>query len=325
MAKIGNAPFGEGKYGIHPLVIEPKRMRLDADDPFFAAGSLGRFYAFAAVLQEEDGETSNKRTTTLVQGDDDLFEEEDENDEDFFANTFACTASGCPARFRTVSSFEAHLFSRHRHRCSVCQRDLTTPRLLDMHIAELHDSYFAVMAKKRPSYACLVDDCRVVCSTNDERRKHLIQEHHYPLYFDFHNPGRFRKKMSNALREKENVKDGHNNGEATSVKEFNTLSDPDSMETGSGGSKAKSKHVPCKFFFGSGCRFEGDVCNFSHDLIPRSKRGTKGESKQSCAGTEMEVDTALEDLTSSFSSCNLFVPKSISFGRGKGRQKFCSR
>lgn len=89
--------------------------------------------------------------------------------------------------------YEAHMFNCHQHRCSVCGKSFQSDRLLSIHISELHDTYFQLMAKKKPSYVCLVENCPVLSLSNDDRRQHLIDIHMYPKSYDFHNPRKYRK------------------------------------------------------------------------------------------------------------------------------------
>lgn len=54
---------------------------------------------------------------------------------------------------RALSSFLAHKFE-----CSTCHACLPTAHLLDIHVAEVHDSFFAAQAARRlPVYLCLVE------------------------------------------------------------------------------------------------------------------------------------------------------------------------
>lgn len=86
------------------------------------------------------------------------------------------------------------MFNAHFHQCSVCKRSFLSDRLLSIHISEIHDSFFSVMAARRPSYVCLVAGCPTISISNDERRSHLREVHMFPLTYDFHEPAKYRRR-----------------------------------------------------------------------------------------------------------------------------------
>ncbi|KAH9325827.1 hypothetical protein KI387_006005, partial [Taxus chinensis] len=53
-----------------------------------------------------------------------------------------CPIIGCGARLISMVDFEDHYFARHTATCSVCSRIFPTNRLLNIHVAESHDSFF---------------------------------------------------------------------------------------------------------------------------------------------------------------------------------------
>lgn len=90
------------------------------------------------------------------------------------------------------------------HTCSKCRKTLPTAHLLDLHIAEHHDSYFQLKKEKQPmvsqtlppkvycftksirfQYACFINGCVVMSSTVEERKDHCIRDHHFPPNFRF--------------------------------------------------------------------------------------------------------------------------------------------
>ena len=90
----------------------------------------------------------------------------------------------------------------HMHRCKVCSRSFASDRLLDMHISESHDSFFAVMAERQPSYRCVVDGCDTLSWSDKERSVHLVEDHHFPETYSFRKPAPRRKELmaSNKIR-----------------------------------------------------------------------------------------------------------------------------
>ena len=80
---------------------------------------------------------------------------------------------------------EAHYETSHRNLCSTCGCSFPTHRLLDLHLSELHDSFFKAMAERRPMYVCLVEGCPDVFESSKKRHAHLVGVHRYPKSFDF--------------------------------------------------------------------------------------------------------------------------------------------
>ncbi len=158
------------------MMITMHRRRISEDDPFFDEGNYSRpanMPCLPAVL--------------LSNGTDSGDEEVD------LHNAIACTYPNCTARLRSVQSYDLHVNKFHMNRCSICTADFASDRLLDMHISELHDSYFAVLSKKKASYCCVVEGCEVMSWSNKERRKHLLNDHQFPRTYDFHRPAKYRK------------------------------------------------------------------------------------------------------------------------------------
>lgn len=178
------------------LSLRALQRRFDDDDEFFASSSAYRDGSFAFLHFE--AETASMTSASIES----MHEEERNLD-------IPCTATGCTLLFPNVAAFERHLFNNHRHRCSLCHKDLPTSRLLDIHISERHDSFFAVLAARQPSYVCLVEGCPIVSASDATRRTHLIEDHRFPKLYDFHNPGRYLRKHKNkhlTMKEKEKGK-----------------------------------------------------------------------------------------------------------------------
>lgn len=50
--------------------------------------------------------------------------------------------------FRSVAAFAQHERSAHRNRCANCGLVFPSARLLDFHISESHDPFFAIKAER---------------------------------------------------------------------------------------------------------------------------------------------------------------------------------
>lgn len=71
-------------------------------------------------------------------------------------------------------------------KCSFCNAGLPNGHMLDLHLAEVHDSFFAAQAaRKLKVYRCLVESCRKCFTSPAERRQHLLQVHSFPALYDY--------------------------------------------------------------------------------------------------------------------------------------------
>ncbi|KAI9002645.1 hypothetical protein BC832DRAFT_526321, partial [Gaertneriomyces semiglobifer] len=87
--------------------------------------------------------------------------------------------------FQSAAAYEAHYAQAHVNVCSDCGRVLPSYRLLDLHLMEVHDSFFKVLAEKQKAFECFVDGCKKKCRTPHTRKLHLIDRHGYPKDIDF--------------------------------------------------------------------------------------------------------------------------------------------
>ncbi|KAI9208627.1 uncharacterized protein BJ171DRAFT_211214 [Polychytrium aggregatum] len=87
--------------------------------------------------------------------------------------------------FASMSEYDFHHDIAHNHRCSICRRYLHTEQLLHLHLLEVHDSFFAVLADRAPSYECYVEGCPVKSLSPQSRQHHLIEQHRFPADFHF--------------------------------------------------------------------------------------------------------------------------------------------
>jgi hypothetical protein len=151
------------------------------------------------------------------------------------------------------------------------------PRLLDIHLSEVHDSYFAAMSRKKQSFVCLIDGCADLFWSTDNRDDHLILVHKFPVGFNSH----FSENLT--------------------VKKERSQ-------------KKQQKHVQmCKFLnTQEGCRY-GDKCSFSHQLpiktanhkIKQKKQNKTKVSDQSQNSTDALMNTENDyNINADFSAGN---------------------
>lgn len=71
--------------------------------------------------------------------------------------------------------------------CIQCRRQLPTAHLLDLHITEQHDLYFAASVERgdKPLYACYIEECAMKFYMPSERKDHCITLHKFPVNYRF--------------------------------------------------------------------------------------------------------------------------------------------
>ncbi|KAK5163482.1 uncharacterized protein LTR77_010664 [Saxophila tyrrhenica] len=183
--------------------------------------------------------------------------------------------------------------------CADCKANFPTSRFLELHIAENHDP---IVAGKRDAgektYACFVEGCDKVCGEWQKRRSHLVDKHAFPKNYDFlvvdHGIDRQRSLLRPGVDEhghrkssRERARSSSNATEATQSTEATSVDQPDDV-----GSQEK----------------------MSVDARPSDTTDKGREAKQSSSATQPDVDA----LASSLSSLSM-VPRSVTFGRRKGR------
>uniref|UniRef100_A0A2M4AWS3 Putative alpha-snap protein n=1 Tax=Anopheles triannulatus TaxID=58253 RepID=A0A2M4AWS3_9DIPT len=110
--------------------------------------------------------------------------EPDDTDKDV---EISCNVPDCSFFCQSVVNYEAHYNAQHRYTCGECKKTLPNAHLLDLHLSETHDSYFAALlqAGKGPMYACFLEECKYRSKDVVERRDHCIREHKFPHNFRF--------------------------------------------------------------------------------------------------------------------------------------------
>ncbi|KAG5184645.1 hypothetical protein JKP88DRAFT_314301 [Tribonema minus] len=328
------------------LHTAPFKRRYQPDDPFFEAGDLARATACKmSVLHglwddEEDAQSAGGRAHT---------------------GGFACRIGGCNATFTSTARFNEHYDTSHRHTCATCGRAFITPRLLDLHLSELHDSYFKAMAEKRHMYECLVEGCGKKFKDNNGRRAHMIAVHHYPRAFDFHRPPGQKptvKHHTGALRGRSGSAADQSQAPADQSDAAAAIVVNQSERSKKHGGKTAKRRRRCHFFdTAAGCR-NGAECPFLHvvaGLAEEHKSSSAQPSITSDTGasstnTETQADAGgggggsssllhkggggangsapesmdVDDLGTAFRRMSV-VPSEISFGRGRGRSRMPRR
>ncbi|ORX81001.1 hypothetical protein BCR32DRAFT_15229 [Anaeromyces robustus] len=82
-------------------------------------------------------------------------------------------------KFLTIEDYEAHYSLTHKYYCSICNVTLMTERLLNIHLQEVHDSFFEILSSRKNMYQCLIQDCEEKFKDSKERKQHLIEKHNF--------------------------------------------------------------------------------------------------------------------------------------------------
>lgn len=109
-----------------------------------------------------------------------------------------CNVPNCIQKFDTIFGFETHYSLQHRYSCGECRKNLPSAHLLDLHLSETHDSFFAVLSEKKPMFSCFNEECTHKSITSDDRRDHCMTEHKFPQHFRFDRPIKVKKVSSSS-------------------------------------------------------------------------------------------------------------------------------
>jgi len=82
-------------------------------------------------------------------------------------------------KFNSIEDYEIHYSLTHKYYCSICNVTLMTEKLLNIHLQELHDSFFEVLSQRKNMYQCLMQDCEEKFKNAEERKQHLIEKHNF--------------------------------------------------------------------------------------------------------------------------------------------------
>ena len=275
-----------------------KRRRLRPDDPFFAAGN----------------EIALRDTLTQV------FFYTLEHEEAFaletmLRRTYPCSALGCHQVFESLEECDSHYFNTHTRECRQCRAVLPNDHLLDLHISEAHDSYFAsALERKKAKYSCMIAACKSSFECERARHQHLMDVHLFPRWFRFHPRGNTAKgnNFCNGKGRRQGATRSGRRGKGG--KRFSKIdtSEPGTVDTKADESyderkqrqlerkkarKARQKKaralIPCKFHLMDGGCERGDRCDFLH---VRTASQSEGGSPASDSDTDMAIDSLSSHL-----------------------------
>jgi hypothetical protein len=207
-----------------------------------------------------------------------------------------------PLNFTTYAEYGSHYQHAHTNRCKSCRKNFPTAHFLDLHIAEHHDP---ILASKREAgektYSCFVEGCDKICAEWKKRRSHLVDKHGFPRNYDFllvdHGIDGRRSMLRPGVDE-----DGHRKSSRERLRsESTTTETTQTTEATSVGEEGPSQTQDA---VGKAAESE-------------SEKNELGNAKAAGASKDVSMD----ELTTSMLSMKM-VPRSVTFGKRKGRSGF---
>lgn len=202
-----------------------------------------------------------------------------------------------PLTFATYNDYQAHYYQSHTNRCRECQKNLPTPHFLELHLSENHDP---IVAAKRDrgerTFGCFVEGCEKVCSEWQKRRSHLVDKHGFPKNYDFFIVNNGIDGRRSMLRPGVDAQ-GHRRSSCERRGSTTTASTVATEATTASQDTQRTE------------RTEPDESEQERHMSARGHQDSK------------KANSSVDTLTKSFSSLQ-FVPRSVTFGKRKGKSGF---
>lgn len=200
-----------------------------------------------------------------------------------------------PMNFASYQDYEAHYNSSHTNRCRECQKNFPSSHFLDLHLAEHHDPIVAAKREKgEKTFACFVEGCDRVCLEWKKRRSHLVDKHGFPKNYDFFVVNNGIDGRSSMLRPGIDAQ-GHRKSSrerrGSSATEITQMTEATTATTAT-------------------------TATYQTDATDIDERDL--DAPLNPAARPFHPGDSLDQITKSMSSLN-FVPRSITFGRRKGK------
>lgn len=184
------------------------------------------------------------------------------------------------------------------YECSQCHATLPTSRLLELHVSEAHDSFFAAQAARRlPVFLCLVEGCARKFCTVEERKQHLTDHHKFPRHFHFDRLHLKRRKAQ--IRPLPQFQKGH-------------------------GRQAMAADEAADSAAGAATAAQPAAAGDDQQQQGAAGAGGQGAGVDAAAGPASPTVAAADAVAHGMSRLSMAaetssVPSAISFGRGRGR------
>ena len=265
-------------------MMTARRRRLRPDDPFLAAGNeIALRDAFTQVFFYTVDVDHNESSSYY---------------DAMRPNSYPCSAHGCHQVFESLEECDSHYFKTHTRECGQCRAVLPNDHLLDLHISEAHDSYFATALQRgKASFACLVAACNSSFECEKDRHRHLVETHLYPRWFRFHHR---MHRVENSLQNKKGQRGQNRNKRLGGKGKISNTSELDkSYEERKQRQIEKKKArkerqkraralIPCKFHLMEGGCERGERCDFLHSVVPGDESAASSSNvRASISDTDM--------------------------------------
>jgi hypothetical protein len=252
-----------------------------------------------------------------------------------------CCCGFCGEPFQTARALEEHIRGLHSHSCATCGREFVTEHWLTLHVQEAHDSYFRLLAARRPMYACLVESCGVKLGTQAERQRHAIDVHGFPQHASVaiarqrRRPRETKTEPAAAPAPPDKPpKPGRRPGRPTVPSESGATSRAPVRCRHFGTTNGCTRGAACRFVHtpqpdgapssltdGAPSRLTGSEMHRSGDPrgVPAAAAAAMVDEEASGPPEDAGTEEGIAELTQALSALSTRVPANISFGRGRGR------
>ena len=271
------------------------RRRRAVDDPFFSRCNRIALHHWGTIFYIEE-----HKAVSVMEMDVDSTEKE-------IRTMYPCCIPGCHKTFHTITECEKHFDEQHVYQCGECHQILSCNHLLELHLQEAHDSFFAAgVERKQASYACLVVSCTSVFSSLEQRQQHLASQHSYPKWFRFTTT----KERMEILKKKQKWLHNHNQHSLPPPETMEAVMQVDTADERKARrreyQKKKRASIPCRYFLSKDGCWRGDSCMFLH----------RSEAHASNGEENVYLSSLVHDMER---KAKVSVPDKICFGyRRKG-------
>ncbi|TIA26834.1 hypothetical protein D6C81_00398 [Aureobasidium pullulans] len=185
--------------------------------------------------------------------------------------------------FTTYGDYEIHYLKSHVNRCLACGKNFPSSHFLSLHITEHHDPLNSIKRDRgEKTYRCFVEDCKKVCSTPQKRRMHLVDKHMFPKNYDFYTVNHGSDNRTSLLKPEGRSRKAGGSQVTNAVR---------------GQSPGQSTRTPLAM---------------ADDMVTEV-------TKAKAEGHASPTDTSMDEIAGSMAALR-FVPKSVTFGRGRQRK-----
>ncbi|KAK4504727.1 hypothetical protein PRZ48_002689 [Zasmidium cellare] len=209
-------------------------------------------------------------------------------------------------KFASYTDFESHYNQTHTNRCRECNKNFPSSHFLDVHLSENHDPIVATKRDKgEKTYACFVEGCDKICQDWRKRRSHLIDKHGFPRNYDFFIVDTGIDGRRSMLRPGVD-ENGHRKS---------------SMDRGRRGSSATTSTQTTE---ATSVTMASDPIAEEEDRPAQPKVSSPKAALSKKVMPAKSKEVSMDAVTNSMSSLQ-FVPRSVTFGKKKGKSGFAKQ